>query len=527
MHPAIPFAILIIYGIGWVFVTYVWPFLVEVVFPIIGVGLILLVVAAFAYTSVLVVRDLSRTFREIQSARLAAAPDLFAEEARMGYFFAPAARDDIHEFFVSCLRRAVGRVRDAASNIADATNWPERQFYRVNWLFTVSFGLLTSVLVAALLGFAGLVAALVLATTFGTLALVDLGYMSLRGLFAHCPECHHKSFHLHYDCPACPGRPRRHRHLRPNRAGALWHTCVCGGRIPAHVLTGRGHKMAAYCVLNGHAINRDLIGAAAVHIALAGGPDSGKSTVLVGLLRHLFRNPDFRSLKIRLEDPIQRRRIEGWISDLDRGICPPKTATERQRATTLLYNEPNGTRRALYIFDTSGEMFSSSRLAASHTYFDSSDYIVFTLDPLSLGAFRVEAEKTLSEDTLGNASPSETRPLAVASGLLELLQSHGAKRRRGRFTTPLAVVLTKSDLVLDRHAIGSPAQIRIFIDRYGGGELLRLLEANFDDIRMMHASGVEAGREGADDRFGWLANDIMDHAQATAEERSSLRLRRA
>lgn len=515
-------ALLLIYAIGWVFVTYVWPFLVEVVFPIAGIFLVIFLVIAFGFTLEIALSDLYRSFAMVRDRRRRAARVYLHGEAEVAYLFGPV-REDVQLFLTDGLRRAVDHVRSAAGRIEIAGNWIERQFYRLNWLFAVTFGMLTAIAVSAVVALVCLIAAIVLAVAFVVLHAIDLGYMALRGVFAYCPECHHKSFHLHYDCPHCKGRPLRHRHLRVNRAGALYHTCTCGGRVPAHILSGRGKGMNAFCTRHEHPINSDLIGARATHVALVGGPDSGKTTVLVGLLRAFLRDPAHKAAGFRLEDPIQRRRVEEWIRDLDAGTPPPKTTKQRHRAATVLYDGSDGERRSLYLFDPSGEMFSDKKLMASHDYFESSDIIMFMLDPLSMKHFRESAITHLGAAAVNAATPCETLPIAVASSLISLMDANGARRQQGRFVVPVLLVVTKSDILEIGRGFGSAQAIRNWIGRNGGEETLRLLDANFSDIRISHVSHKREAAGMRQTGLDELTSRILGHAATKGRHR----LRRA
>lgn len=516
----------VLYLIYYVFVTYVVPFFIEVVFPIAGTLAILFLIVAFGYSLFVVIKDVVLSLGQARISRRAAAPVLFQNEARIGYFFGPVT-EDVRAFFRDCLTRSNAHIRDASVRIGTADTLVERMFHRLDWLFASTFGLLTMVFVTAMLGLFGVISALFLATFFGLLYLVDVAYMAVRGVFARCPTCHHKSFHLYYDCPSCSGRPQRHRHLRPNRAGALYHTCTCGAAISSHVLTGRGRNMNAFCTLNEHPIGSSLVGTRVTHVALVGGPDSGKSTLMVGMLRNVIHDIRYRSHSFRLEDPIQQRTIEQWIRDLDKGAYPPKTAAERHRATTVLFDNGPKDRHALYLFDTSGEMFSNSKLMAAHTYFDSSDLILFALDPLSLPGFFEHAKAVLPNSALRDASPSRERPVAVASSLISLMDSNGAKRSNGRFEAPLVLVLTKSDLIQAESELASEEKIETWINSFGGGELLRLIEANFKDVRLRHVSGQRSSKPGKGGELVRITDEIVAHAQGKSRAKLVTLRRRA
>ncbi len=519
-NPLIGIAILlyVLYLIYYVFVTYVIPFLIDVVFPIAGSVAITFMIAAFGYSLFVVIKDVVRSIEQVRILRRAAAPVLFQNEARIGYFFGPVS-EDVRAFFRDCLSRSSAHIGNATVKIGSAGTFVERMFHRLDWLFASTFGLLTMVFVAAMMAIFGIIAALFLATIFGLLYFVDVAYMAARGVFARCPTCHHKSFHLYYDCPSCSGRPQRHRHLRPNRAGALYHTCSCGAAISSHVLTGRGRNMKAFCTLNEHPIGSALIGTRVTHVAMVGGPDSGKSTLMVGMLSCVIHDMRYRSQGFRLEDPIQQRTIEQWIRDLDRGTYPPKTAAERHRATTVLFDNAPKDRHALYLFDTSGEMFSNSKLMAAHTYFDSSDLILFALDPLSLPSFFELAKTALLSSAIRDASPSRERPVAVASSLVSLMDSNGAKRSNGRFEAPLILVLTKCDLIPEESELTSEVDIEAWINSYGGGELLRLIEANFKTVRFRKVSSLKTSKPGRSEELVRITDEVVAHAQGRSTAR--------
>lgn len=286
--------------------------------------------------------------------------------------------------------------------------------------------------------------------------------------------------------------------------------------------------MKAYCALKGHPIGHQLIGARVTHVALVGGPDSGKSTLLVAMLKLLLHDATFRSRNFSLEDKVQREMIAAQIKDFDAGICPPKTAKQRHRATTVVFKDgPKGS-RSLYFFDTSGEMFTDTKLKAQHNYFDSSDFIVFALDPLSLRGFLDHAKTVLSSDALRHASPSRENPEAVAASLVALMDASGARRSNGRFDAPLALVLTKSDLIRSPRPLysysaeKSAEKVSEWIKKFGGGALLRLLEANFNDIRLREVSTLTATDLYRQLPLIHLTREIVDHKQHNAR-RSRIR----
>lgn len=516
-NPAI-FALLVMIFIIWFIVEVVIPFIVEVVFPIVGVVTIIFLIGVATVALIRVLGDVTASFSKVRYARLAAAPVLLHDEAVLGYAFGPAW-EDMSAFFRECFNGALKHVSTAAENVGKADTFLEGVYHSTDWVFSVTFGFLITALVTAFLALLAGIAAIFLALTFVLLYLIDLAFISFRGWIVRCPTCHHNGFHLHYDCPHCG---RKHRHLYPNRAGALFHTCRCEKKIPSHILSGRGRKMQAYCALKEHPIGEELIGTRVTHVALVGGPDSGKSTLLVGILRLLLKDTSFRGRNFALEDKVQEKMIDGQINDLDAGICPPKTTKQRHRATTVVFKDGPKDRRSLYFFDTSGEMFSDTKLKAQHIYFDSSDFILFALDPLSLRGFLDHAQTVLGSDRLREASPSRENPEAVASSLITLMDASGAKRSNGRFDAPLALVLTKSDIIQTERSVYSysPEQsaekIAEWIKKFGGAALLRLLEANFNDIRLRQVSPLNAPDFYIQLPIKNLTWEIVEHKQLNA-----------
>lgn len=497
-------------AIHWLFVNVIIPVFINVVMP----GILIFLIVVFSYSLFIACRDLFLSFIFVRDERRRSGPQYLHAEAEIAYLFGPV-RDDIGLFFRDSVRRAIERISAALSAAQDADTWYEAIFPWTNWAFALTFGLPTSVLVIATAAFASAIAAAALVVVFTFLYFVDVTYMWMRGIFARCPEssCNHKSFHLHYDCPRCSGRPQRHRHLRVNRAGALYHKCRCGNTIPAHILTGRGVGMKAYCEPNGHPINEELIGTEVTHVALVGGPDSGKTTLLVGILRRLLSHKGYQRMRFRLEDRVQDLAVRSWIMNLERGHLPPKTAARSHRATTVLFEDLKGTKRSLYFFDPSGEMFSNSKLKTSHSYFDRSDYVIFALDPLSLPNFQAKAVAKLDRASVLKNSPCEERPIATASSLVSLMDNNGAKRRDGRFSSPLNLVLTKSDVLDISKDLTTDSQIRKWIGSNGSGDVVRLIEANFQQVKMTHVNSSQSQSTSTqNDSLDSLLADILAHA---------------
>uniref|UniRef100_UPI000D369300 TRAFAC clade GTPase domain-containing protein n=1 Tax=unclassified Variovorax TaxID=663243 RepID=UPI000D369300 len=431
----------------------------------------------------LAARYAAQAAAEVADRRRRADPVLIHGEAHHAYLLGPAWWD-LRAFFIECNRRAVEGIAGQRDALAAAVGPLRRTFRVLTLVFVASFGLLASLLVSSAIGLVLGGAALALTALLGLLYLVDNGWLAARGLFVYCPLCDRKLFHLHYDCPHCTGVPMRHRHLRVNRAGALFHRCgSCDGRIAAHVLTGRGLNERAYCTHCEHPIGRALVEARNVHIAVVGGADSGKTTLLVGIARWLRRTPADAGIRVDLEDAAQRAQMTAWIASLESGHAPPKTGTVRHRALTFMVEAPGQRLRSLYFFDTSGEMFRSRALKERHGYFALAHAILFTLDPFGITSYAAGLKDTPQWPAVSEASPSAAPAWEIASSMINLLDDGQARRSEGRFEVPLTVVVTKTDLLGLHREIGADgATIRGWLQAHGAEDVVRVLDANFSTV---------------------------------------------
>ncbi|SFQ32884.1 hypothetical protein SAMN05216567_11422 [Variovorax sp. OK605] len=456
---------------------------VFVVLPALVVTLSVLAACAGMLSLGLAVRYASQAAIDVAGRRRNAAPVLIHGEAHHAYLLGPAWWD-LRAFFAECNRRAFEGIAGQRAALAAAVGPLRRTFRTFTLVFVATFGLLASLVVSSVIGVVLGGTAGMLTAVLALLYLLDNGWLAARGLFAYCPMCDRKLFHLHYDCPHCSGVPMRHKHLRVNRAGALFHRCGgCDGRIAAHVLTGRGLNERAYCTHCEHPIGRSLVEASNVHVAVVGGPDSGKTTLLVGIARWLRRTPADAGIHVDLEEPAQRAQMTAWIESLERGRAPPKTGTVRHRALTFLVEAPRQRLRSLYFFDTSGEMFRNRALKERHSYFSMADVILFTLDPFGITTYTAGLKDTPQWQSISDASPSAMPAWEIASSMINLLDDGQAKRSEGRFDVPLMVIVTKTDLLDLRREIGPDgAAIRQWLQTHGAEDVVSVLDANFRTI---------------------------------------------
>ncbi|MEU0838873.1 hypothetical protein ABZ370_05295 [Streptomyces sp. NPDC005962] len=257
-------------------------------------------------------------------------------------------------------------------------------------------------------------------------------------------------------------------------------------------------------------------------IALVGAKASGKSTyvgVLVNELRHRVGRAYDASLAAMGSDT--QRRDRELAEDLyDRLRLPEAT-----RPAAMGFNDPllyrlslprrgrlrEGSRHtALVFFDAAGEDLGSAEAMDRYTYYlRAADGIILLVDPLQLGSVRDQLVP-------GEGPPLptvETPPQQIAADLAAQLRAHGRGGSRGRVTTPMAVAVTKTDMLRPLLGSHSPLlrnashhdgaldedgrlavheEIRTLMEDWDSGALRRQLERDFAQLSFFGLSALGA-----------------------------------
>jgi GTPase SAR1 family protein len=202
-------------------------------------------------------------------------------------------------------------------------------------------------------------------------------------------------------------------------------------------------------------------------VALVGAKNAGKSTYIAVLLHELEHRlgSELRTSLVACDD----RTIDRYQQDFARPLfgehrllpTTQSAATEiRWPMVFLLSRTREGrfrrhdTSLALVLFDTAGEDLGRRDLVDLHLrYLTAADAIIFLVDPLELpGASadtRVEARAATGPD-------GDTNPLHVLGRVTETLRSGHELRPGQRLKVPLAVGLTKIDVLQPSLASQSP-----------------------------------------------------------------------
>lgn len=190
-------------------------------------------------------------------------------------------------------------------------------------------------------------------------------------------------------------------------------------------------------------------------IGLAGGRASGKSTY-VGTLVHQIRNEvgaRFGCTLQALDTETQRRYETEFALPLwEHGHEVQETALN---ASPLLYEMRflgaggSSTARGavtLAFYDTAGEAFEQMRDISTRTpYLDRVGGLILFIDPLQAPEVREQVTDT------GRLPPlvPESRPSRVVTNIASVLRQRGLLEDGRPFRTPVAVTLTKSDVLRD------------------------------------------------------------------------------
>ncbi|MFD8994565.1 hypothetical protein [Streptomyces abikoensis] len=267
-------------------------------------------------------------------------------------------------------------------------------------------------------------------------------------------------------------------------------------------------------------------------IALVGAKATGKSTyitVLVNELRHRVGGA-YRASLAAMGADTQRRDRDMAAELYERLHLPGAT-----RPAALGFNDPllyrlsvpsrgrfgvggkytgnkhTGSRHtALVFFDAAGEDLSNAAAMDRYTaYLAAADGIILLVDPLQLPSVR--------DELAGGDGPPlpavETPPQQIAADIAAQLRGHGRAGSRGRLSTPVAVALTKTDMLrpllsphsplhtnashhggafddADRTAVHE--EVRSLLESWDGGALHRQLESDFSDVGLFGLSALGA-----------------------------------
>lgn len=435
------------------------------------------------------------------------------QPAKMSYFFGKGYRD------------LWNTIKEASlSNIGSATD----QFVLAgeNGFFSFSGGvhLVASIcivvfgtIVTALTSLVHILVLLILFTLvyigFGILWVVDRIYILIHKIKNACPnpDCQAMFLIPVYECPTCGVK---HTKLLPSKYGILKRRCQCGNKIPTTFLNGRS-KLKAYCpacdsTLSGDTASRQYA------FPVIGGPSVGKTCFINMAINQMIQDVSpAKNWELNFISDTEEREHSLAMNSLNQGIRLMKTELDALTAYQLMLKLPNESiGRRIYIYDISGEMFSSSSDVQHNLAYSYADGFIFIIDPLTLSQFAVDVEDKIDLNAYGASSKDFDDILNIM--LINLEKMFGLKDK-DTLKRNLAVVINKVDIPTLEEKIGETAVgqylkentsdcknymdardtvCREFLEGYGAGNFVRTAEAKFKTVRYFTCSALGHNHEG-------------------------------
>ena len=342
---------------------------------------------------------------------------------------------------------------------------------------------------------------------FGLLWTIDRIYIFANKIKNVCanPDCQAKFLIPVYECPVCG---RKHTKLVPSKYGILKRTCLCGNKLPTTFLNGRGN-LTAYCPKCDHPLEGNT-GSRQYAFPVIGGPSVGKTCYINMTIDQLIRNvaPN-NGWSINFLSENNAKDHARAMNALNSGVRLMKTESNTLTAYQMMLSLPNKKiDRRIYIYDISGEMFSSSTDFQKNPAFSHADGFIFIFDPLSLAQFEMEVDEIIDAESYGASSQNPDDTLNI---MLINIQKMFELSDKDMLNRNLAVVINKADIPTLKEKIGEVVAYqylsdnsttckniedarntvcRNFLMDYGAGNFVRAAESKFKRVRYFNCSSL-------------------------------------
>ena len=348
---------------------------------------------------------------------------------------------------------------------------------------------------------------------FGLLWLVDRIYIFANKIKNACPNpsCQASFLIPVYECPGCG---RKHTALVPSRYGILKRTCLCGEKLPTTFLNGRG-SLKAYCPecdfpLSGDTASRQYA------FPVIGGPSVGKTCYINMVIDQMMSDvAPAQGWEMEFIGETDERDHALAMKSLKSGIRLLKTELNALTAYKMMLKLPKEKiGRRIYVYDISGEMFSSSSDFQNNQAYSYANGFIFIIDPLTLAQFAMEVEDKIDLNSYGASSKDFDDILNIM--LINLEKMLGAKDK-DMLKCNLAVLINKTDVPTVEEKVGETAAqqylaehadtcksfmdardevCREFLTNYGAGNFVRTAESKFKSVHYFPCSALGHNHEG-------------------------------
>lgn len=374
--------------------------------------------------------------------------------------------------------------------------------------------------------------------SFSVLWLVDRLYIMINKIKNACPnpECQAPFLIPVYECPKCGVK---HTKLIPGKYGIFKRTCQCGEKLPTTFLNGR-EKLKAFCPVCGVSLTGDTA-SRQYAFPVVGGPSVGKTCYINMVIEQMMTQiAPARNWEMKFMSETDERDHALAMRTLNQGVRLSKTELNALTAYQVMLKLPNEKiGRRIYVYDISGEKFSTSSDFQNNQAYSYADGFVFIIDPLTLAQFAMEVEDKLELNAYGASSKDFDDILNIM--LINLEKMFGLKVK-DTLKRNLAVVINKVDIPTLEEKIGATAAqaylaansetcksymdardavCREFLTDYGAGNFVRTAEAKFKTVRYFTCSALGHNHEGKPyegknvvDPMMWLLQQVDNSIKA-------------
>ncbi len=279
---------------------------------------------------------------------------------------------------------------------------------------------------------------LILIAAFGT---ID----KLSAVHQHCPNCYSEYTIPTVECknPQCG---KMHDNLRPGKAGVLWAKCSCGKFIPCSYLTKRKY-LKSFCPKCGCELVTSSI--KALTLQVVGGNSSGK-TAFISAFQHQYietiNNKGIRDINCSPEDgfdALNRMYLYGYEGE-----------TDGNKVNSYYIYHENGIKPddGFVIYDVPDEFIMNEQYERNPMFFAYCDGIIMIIDPLSVEAVRNACQSRSGAVSISGYSDDSPEKLII--NFISKYSEVSGRSASKMIETPLAVVITKTDLDVIKEKVG-------------------------------------------------------------------------
>ena len=338
-----------------------------------------------------------------------------------------------------------------------------------------------------------------------------------------------KRYNVSHPCPICgehsepavylsDGIPL-HVPLRPSVWGMFNITHpVTGEKMPTLFLNGKD-RLERRCVHCDNLISAKV--GAEKHIAVAGVPNSGKSTLLYRIISELSRMKVGNENICTFTDNLgsNETSVKSFLDSINKGqkmeFFPEKTAEGRHKSIQMLAQNPSGSLPyRLYINDIAGEMFTSyNNQYEDAPFFKNTNVLIFALDPFTMKANELDFSPEFAswyKDNVGDKNDLDGKvDLDEAfSALVNTISKYKKEKDLAKMKLMITYVKTDTGYLKDLSDKNDSALLREFaISEMGLESLISKLESKGFDISYYSMSAAD---DAAKSGISSYISDILD-----------------